>query len=903
MIKHKFTFLCALVLLLGLGIIAAVPVMGAANTYYVATTGLDSNIGSAGSPWLTIQHAVDTAAGGDTINVAAGTYTEQILIQKSLTIIGAGEATTFIQAPAVRTGSVTQVASDTIIHDYLVAAYASSGTIDVRIQGFTLDLNGKNKTAGTGQMDGVFFRDVKDAGGTMAGLFSSTIHNFAATPDYEGFGVVVYGDSLLTLNDNDISDYTRDGIGINRHNGSGLDPNVTINANTVTGSAAPLNGISIDTVTAGAVTNNTVTGHTRSAPWAGGGIVLWGCTGVPVTGNNVNGNFYGIDLEPGTHDVTISGNVLTNNIKRAISLNDADNNTVSGNTINGPAGGTDDVGIGLANTSTGNMIGGATPANGNIITMATTGTANLYAIYMQADVAAGSNTIRYNTITGGQRAVQFDGPPGITGTTTISNNTISGQAFGGITAYNNGSLIITNNTLTDTVRPIEFFGSINVNIDGNTINGATYDGINAGSASGTETIQNNRIYNIPSANGIRVQNGNNNVVIRGNEIYNSYNGILTDSNVSGTQITRNHIHDNTYGSVYINSGIGTIATITGNTIENNPRGVEANPGGGTIVAHNNNFVNNTYGALFLYSSGTLLFDYNWWGDASGPNVDGSGPGLGATILTNGFTVLTYAPWLTGPAGSTVVISGGTPSTYGNSVTFTATVSGGSPTPTGTVQFMDGLSPMGSPVLLGVSGSNGVASLTLPWPTNGWLYVGLHSITAFYSGDISFAASDNTGSPLSHTVTARPITVTANPQVKVVGATDPALTYVVTSGSLAGSDTLSLTRVAGEAVGYYPILVGLFSESGNYNLTYIGNNLIIYQPVITAPPTTTTTPPTTTTTPPPTTTPVTTPTTPPTTTATTPPPNKIVFTTGAQGGMAGNVSAMMSIQVQNASGTP
>ena len=154
----------------------------------------------------------------------------------------------------------------------------------------------------------------------MAGLFSSTISNFAATPDYESWGLAVYGDSLLTLNDNNISDYTRDGLLVVGDSGPAADPNVTISGNIVTGSATPLNGINIQNVTAGAVTGNTVTGNTRSLPWAGGGMVVWTSTGVPVTGNHIDGNFYGIDLYDGSYGITISGNELTGNIKRGISL-------------------------------------------------------------------------------------------------------------------------------------------------------------------------------------------------------------------------------------------------------------------------------------------------------------------------------------------------------------------------------------------------------------------------------------------------------------------------------------------------------------------------------------------------------------------------------------------------------
>src|SRR6185369_5027461 len=62
---------------------------------------------------------------------------------------------------------------------------------------------------------------------------------------------------------------------------------------------------------------------------------------------------------------------------------------------------------------------------------------------------------------------------------------------------------------------------------------------------------------------------------------------------------------------------------------------------------------------------------------------------------------------------------------------------------------------------------------------------------------------------SLTITTRAITVTADPKTKVYGASDPSLTYQITSGSLFGSDafTGSITRTAGENVGKYLISQG------------------------------------------------------------------------------------------------
>lgn len=45
-------------------------------TYYVSTTGNDSNTGGSADPFLTVNKAVTVSGSGDVINVAAGTYIE-----------------------------------------------------------------------------------------------------------------------------------------------------------------------------------------------------------------------------------------------------------------------------------------------------------------------------------------------------------------------------------------------------------------------------------------------------------------------------------------------------------------------------------------------------------------------------------------------------------------------------------------------------------------------------------------------------------------------------------------------------------------------------------------------------------------------------------------------------------
>jgi hypothetical protein len=54
-----------------------------AASYYVSTSGSDSNPGTSSSPWRTVQHAVNTVNPGDTIFIYAGTYYENVKLQKS----------------------------------------------------------------------------------------------------------------------------------------------------------------------------------------------------------------------------------------------------------------------------------------------------------------------------------------------------------------------------------------------------------------------------------------------------------------------------------------------------------------------------------------------------------------------------------------------------------------------------------------------------------------------------------------------------------------------------------------------------------------------------------------------------------------------------------------------------
>jgi hypothetical protein len=53
------------------------------SSFYVSTTGNDSNPGTQAAPWRTIQHAADTVRAGNTVNVRDGVYEELVTIKTS----------------------------------------------------------------------------------------------------------------------------------------------------------------------------------------------------------------------------------------------------------------------------------------------------------------------------------------------------------------------------------------------------------------------------------------------------------------------------------------------------------------------------------------------------------------------------------------------------------------------------------------------------------------------------------------------------------------------------------------------------------------------------------------------------------------------------------------------------
>jgi parallel beta-helix repeat protein len=272
-----------------------------------------------------VQAAVNAAANsGDTIQVDPGTYTEQVTINKSLTMEGNG-AGAIIRAPGTLTTDLGQTALVEI-----------GGGATVNMSALTLE--------GPGPSAGIYV-----VGGATANVTGTTIDKMRQNPlngVQTGRGILVgsTGQSQVghaTITNCIITDYQKSGIVT-----GGTGTTVTATGTTITGvgptSLIAQNGIQITEGTTAQVSDNAITGNeftgTNSGPDPTAnvqsiGLLIFGSG--TFTGNTVSGNDAGIaNLGTGT---AISGNTVQDNRFEGILLNQGSatvsNNTITGNNI------------------------------------------------------------------------------------------------------------------------------------------------------------------------------------------------------------------------------------------------------------------------------------------------------------------------------------------------------------------------------------------------------------------------------------------------------------------------------------------------------------------------------------------------------------------------------------------
>lgn len=176
----------------------------AGSTFYVSTTGSDSNSGSSSAPWLTIQHAASTATAGATVIVEAGTYHESVTFSTSGTsaepIVFNGRGTAIVDGSTGVTCCTTP--SFETSNGFLCCNTqglfnigSASGVNYLTVEGFTVQ-NYKSSTKANVPL-GILVA----GSGTGINILNNTVQNIQTTAGRDGnaYGIGVFGTSATPL--------------------------------------------------------------------------------------------------------------------------------------------------------------------------------------------------------------------------------------------------------------------------------------------------------------------------------------------------------------------------------------------------------------------------------------------------------------------------------------------------------------------------------------------------------------------------------------------------------------------------------------------------------------------------------------------------------------------------------
>lgn len=419
------------------------------------------------NPCATITHAVAIAPTTATIEVAGGTYHEQLsIVGKNLTINGDGSTRTIIDPTTLQTDNndPNSAGPQAVIVEFQNTT--SGGLSNLTVSGS--GSGGSEPSDGSCDQDyvGVEFAN---ASGLLSGDAVTGVQ------EQQSFFGCQQGLSVYVANDNGSATVKMKGLAVTKYQKDGIDcadmgTTCTISGSTVTGIGATdltaQNGIETDSGVNASITGNTVTDNSYTSPtyasdgtyYTASGVLAYDSSTVTISGNTVNNNDENV---VGYEDASYSGPAATWTIKTNTVTAGTNNTgpngvpvgygvgdgvdlwgvgetgggqsnpvttTVSGNTVTGNA----DWGIALFGAS-GATIGGTTTTQTNIASH--NADDGIYLGEYSPGLPSTDNTVSKNTVNGNlDDGILADGPDSM-GVQQATDNTFHANTMKNNTRY------------------------------------------------------------------------------------------------------------------------------------------------------------------------------------------------------------------------------------------------------------------------------------------------------------------------------------------------------------------------------------------------------------------------------------------------------------------------------------
>ncbi len=438
-----------------------------ATIYISAVTGSNSNVGSLAHPLQTIQAGVNLAAAGDTLEIAAGTYAENITINKSLTMqganagvnpnIGTRKPETIIE-PAVD-DSTGGVVIDITVPGVVIDGLTVNGANPLLSGG--VSLNGTSVNAATGIMTSSeltvqndIIKNLNQTGilasakGTpvvSGGVFrDNKVDNIPSLAD-SGTGIRVTGNYYASIDGNALS-RVETGIQIDSFSQPDLGAAAIVDSNTVTFYKS---GIDVSNLSSNAspwtISNNAVTYiPLASTASSSGGLLLLSIQTGPaptILNNDVLGAQYGVEMwNDLSTTIEVQGGTLTGNqigiwatnADPAYGAGGAMSATVNGVTITGSR--TDGV-----------LIDDDPSSTGTVALSVQNSTISDGAVGVEVTGSLATFSVTGDRITGNQTGVQIDDGTEVTAADLLIGNSITANTVAGLIHDGSGTLTAKSN--------------------------------------------------------------------------------------------------------------------------------------------------------------------------------------------------------------------------------------------------------------------------------------------------------------------------------------------------------------------------------------------------------------------------------------------------------------------------